>query len=271
MIVDTRPSWWSRQGVWWLVVVLFVGAWAVSLRDWRNGERGGTAAADPQPAPVPQDPGPPIRRTGFESLFQPGAPVRVEGDPAVLAVREVGTLDLPSGRLIACDPFVLADFPDTEQPFQVAVPPGRYPVSISLTQPAGDTPLRLGTRVVAARLTIRPEPVTRWDLALRPGDDPTTLQPNEFFGFGVDTGTAAFLDAASIPALQRIGGPEGQLSEQMDDTGLEPGGWDVPDPVSGHNVIAFNSGLGDGAYPTWIGWTATNQPAVFVTDFLVVD
>jgi Protein of unknown function (DUF4241) len=43
-----------------------------------------------------------------------------------------------------------------------------------------------------------------WEPALRPGEDPATLQPDEFFGFGVDTGTGCFLDASAVPAMSRF-------------------------------------------------------------------
>jgi len=35
----------------------------------------------------------------------------------------------------------------------------------------------------------------------------------------------------------------------------------------GANIVAFMSGPGDGAYPTWIGYDAADRPACFVTDF----
>lgn len=45
---------------------------------------------------------------------------------------------------------------------------------------------------------------------------------------------------------------------------------EVVDPDSGTNLIAFASGWGDGAYPTWIGRTADGEVACFVADMLVL-
>jgi Protein of unknown function (DUF4241) len=203
---------------------------------------------------------PPLRRDGFERLFEPGREVRVYDGTARLEVRELGTLDLPTGRLVACDAYVQADDPDYEQPFAVTVPPGRYQAAVSLA----------GQLVAAARLTVRSDPVVRWELALQPGQDPDKLPPNHFYGFGTDAATAAYLDASSMEALHRVAsGPESELAKLSEAEPRGPG-WDLRDPVSGYNVIAFISGEGDGSYPTWIGWTKDDQPAMFVTDFYVV-
>lgn len=43
------------------------------------------------------------------------------------------------------------------------------------------------------------------------------------------------------------------------------------DPASGANVVAFSSGFGDGAYPTFVGLGSDGQPAVVITDFGVLD
>ena len=86
--------------------------------------------------------------------------------------------------------------------------PGRYPVTLSrarIGSPA-DPEIPAGLSLVAAaRLTIRDEPVTRWELALRPGQDPARLQPGGFwgfYGFGVDSGAGAFLDLSALAELR---------------------------------------------------------------------
>jgi hypothetical protein len=107
--------------------------------------------------------------------------------------------------------------------------------------------------------------------ALEPGGP---VGDREFFGFGVDAGTAAFLDAAALTAMiglvtdawvafvERHGG---NLYRQQQAKAAK-----VIDPTSGANLIAFESGWGDGAYPTWIGRTAAGEVACFVADMLVV-
>ncbi len=44
----------------------------------------------------------------------------------------------------------------------------------------------------------------------------------------------------------------------------------LTDPSSRATLVAFPSGWGDGAYPTWVGRAADGQSAAFVTDLNVV-
>jgi Protein of unknown function (DUF4241) len=127
-------------------------------------------------------------------------------------------------------------------------------------------------RVAAANLVVRQEPVVSWELALRPGEGPRLLGEGEFFSFGVDAGMAAFLDAAVLSAMVGLGTGgawETLVERYLEDLhGQQPA--EVIDPASGANLIAFESGWGDGAYPTWIGRTAAGEVACFVADMLVV-
>ncbi|MFC3450341.1 DUF4241 domain-containing protein [Amycolatopsis speibonae] len=212
----------------------------------------------------PSEPAPPLRRDGFDELFRTGREVRAGSEPAVVEVVELGDLDLPTGRLLGGDPTTINDLTRPPVPFLVRVPPGEYPVSVAKVRFAGAE----HRRVAAARLTIRPEPVLRWELALVKDEDPAKLGPDEFYGYGVDAGLGAFVDADAVPALCRLVGEdlEGPLIKALDG----PEAALVRDPVSGLNVAAFGSGWGDGSYPTWIGYAANGQVARFVTDFHVV-
>lgn len=177
------------------------------------------------------------------------------GHTVIVEVRPAGTLRMPSGWLIAADPAWI--HPD-HQPFTAAVAPGQYPVLLSLVRWA-DNPRH--QRVAAAKLAIRGDPVASWELALLPGQDPRTLPDQHFFGFGVDAGMACFFDAIAAPAMARHS-PTFVLG---DDTTGELG-----DPESGANLIAFHSGWGDGAYPTWIGRSASGDMVCFIADMLLL-
>jgi hypothetical protein len=166
-------------------------------------------------------------------------------------------LRLPSGRLVAADPGWLGT---RLEPFTVAVEPGAYPVTLAVVR-FEDEPAQ--QRVAAGRLTIYEGPVATWELALRPGKDPRLLGDDEFYGFGVDTGTACFHDAAVAATMAGI---DADALERL--RSQQP--VEVLDPGSGANLIAFESGWGDGSYPTWIGRTAAGQVACFVADMLVL-
>lgn len=72
---------------------------------------------------------------------------------------EAGLLRLPSGRLLAGDPF--ADAITDREAFTVGVPSGDHPVSIGWAEWAsGDT------MVTAVRVLIRDEQAATWEMAL---------------------------------------------------------------------------------------------------------
>lgn len=50
-------------------------------------------------------------------------------------------------------------------------------------------------------LQLSDRPAAQWELALRPGEQLADLPPGHFYGHGVDSGNACFVDAAAITAL----------------------------------------------------------------------
>lgn len=214
----------------------------------------------------------PMSARDYTWLFTPGSTFTYEesGTVGVLQVVDGGELSLPTGRVVACDPFVYLGSGDME-PFTVTVEPGRYRVEAAvatLTRPGeapSDAPHR---RVAAARLVVRDEPAATWELALLPDQDPAELGDDEFYGYGVDAGTGCFYDAAADDAFPECEGDEGPLWDAFENSDWA-GGPHVVTSGTGHDLVAFTSGWGDGAYPTWIGRTATGEVACFVTDFFV--
>ncbi|MFG1779794.1 DUF4241 domain-containing protein [Micromonospora sp. NPDC049048] len=192
-----------------------------------------------------------LRPHGIELLFTPGTQVEYHGRQLRLSAHHAGRLHLPSGRLIAADPSSLNL--DAE-PFDVTVPPGTYPVSVGLATFVDDPG---HTRVTAARLDISDRPAVRWELALRNGQDPLDLDYQEFFGFGVDTGMACYVDADSADRVT-------DLWRTLD--GLVEPRYRTTD--SG-DMVAWSSGWGDGAYPTWIGYDTSHAITCFITDMLL--
>ncbi|MFJ5533688.1 DUF4241 domain-containing protein [Streptomyces sp. NPDC093261] len=215
----------------------------------------------------------PMPARDYAWLFTPGSTFRYEsGTVGTIGVADGGELWLPTGRVVACDPFVCLGQGDIE-PFTVSVAPGRYRVDAAvatLTQPdeppSGDPHLR----VAAARLVIRDEPTAGWELALLPGQDTGALGEDEFYGYGVDAGTGCFYDAAADASFQGWGeGDEGPLWDAFENSDWAPGPHLVTAPDGGDTLAAFTSGWGDGCYPTWIGRTAAGEITCFVTDFFV--
>src|SRR5262245_50205591 len=111
--------------------------------------------------------------------------------------REIGQLVVTSGALAASDPFVSPDHP----PFTQAIPAGRYPVSVAIAC-FGEGEER-DERVAFARLALSHSPALTWTMALTEGQDPTALEDDGFFGYGVDAGTGCFMDPVAGQLLAK--------------------------------------------------------------------
>lgn len=228
----------------------------------------------------PWHPPRPRQPAHLDLLFRPGTRLEVSTSQAVegvggtvcVEVPQLGTLRMPSGALIACDPGYLQPAePDasdpatksythqqTRHPFTTTVPPGDYPVVMSRFRWLSGS----GPVVAAVKVWVGDGPVDSWEMALRAGEDIRVLPDGGFFGFGVDAGTGCFFDAAAAAALARQTGEFVLAPEESKE---------LADDASGANLIAFSSGWGDGSYPVWIGRTAAGDIACFVADMLTFD
>ncbi|MEU4341867.1 DUF4241 domain-containing protein [Nocardia sp. NPDC023852] len=195
----------------------------------------------------------PLRATGIEQLFTAGARRDTPDGPGVVELSDAGLLRIPSGRLVVADPGWI-----DEHSLTITVSPGEYPVTLSLMRVVDST--YLGSCVAAAKVTIVDTPAGEWEMAIRPDQDVGLLGEGQFYGVGVDTGIAAFVDAT-----------RGSVSEaDLDDLAerLESrSAVELTGPAGGPNLIAFHAGWGDGSYPAWIGRTEDGQVSCVVIDF----
>ncbi|MFJ3405313.1 DUF4241 domain-containing protein [Promicromonospora sp. NPDC090134] len=215
----------------------------------------------PPPLPVNDDgdrwaPGHPLRPGDLEAMFTPGARARESGDPVEIKVVDAGEVSLPSGRLLATDPgYLTRDLRPDEGPLAARVAPGSYPVELSIAQYLEND---WGT-VAGARVVVSDEPVVSWELGLREGESEADLRDEEFFGFGVDTGTASFTDVEAIPA---VADAAQEVLGSLDD------GYRT---VDDGDLVMWHAGYGDGSYPVWVGRDSDGAVAAFVADMLILD
>ena len=207
----------------------------------------------------------PARPSDFDPMFRAGTRYAwPDGTHSVIEVHAVGELKLPTGRLIAQDPRWEHR---KVAPFTVPVLPGHYPVVVSISRwdqsPTRGTasPLRL---VNAAKLVVADQPVTSWELALLPGQDLAALDQGEFFGFGVDSGTGCFIDAAGGHHLRQLR-QDREWTQAITAIGAR-GAIDIPTTDPDLNIIIFKCGMGDGSYPVWIARAASQDPVCFLAD-----
>lgn len=196
----------------------------------------------------------PAKPVGLEALFAAGTRIR-NGQGDLFEVREprtVGRLRSATGRIVAADPVTVdLEGDQAAKPYTVTLAPGEYPVETALIRSAG----REVDVVAAARLRVSEAPVATWELALRPGQDERLLGASEFFGFVVDSGTAAFMDASAIEALAAY--------QDADDADAAEA--TIPGD-GGAELLTFSSGKGDGSYPVWVGRDAAGAVVCLVAD-----
>jgi len=189
------------------------------------------------------------------------------GEPVQFRTVEIGRVVVTTGHLAVGDPFI-----DPEQhPFTQKVPNGEHPVSLAVARFKS-----LDERVAFARVKLSDEPAVRWEMALCAGQDAATLKPKQFFGFGVDSGTGAFMDPRAGELLaQKMDEDEDYFElmvEQMQETYDYTRSWlDCrPYPEYAENVVCFSTGWGDGTYPSFFGFSADGSPCELLTDCLLL-
>ena len=240
-----------------IAIVLATALLAVLPRPARRA-----VADDPSATPAP----PRMATAELYTMFSDPSPARSVDMPVTLSVDEAGVVVLPSDRLVASDAFLIGALP-----FTFDVPAGRHAVSVLRADFAdGDR------RIAAAMVRFGVGDPARWELALVEGQDPATLGPDEIFGYGVDSGTGAFTSPEAAAALDA----EADYTTYSDALLAAMPGKTLADPLTANvvvddtthaNVVAFASGFGDGAYPSYAGYDRDGQLVVVLTDFGILD
>ncbi|MFG3642562.1 DUF4241 domain-containing protein [Micromonospora sp. NPDC047762] len=185
----------------------------------------------------------------------------------VIKAHPAGTVTLPSGQVVGCDPLIA---PDTAAPFTVTVTPGRYRLAawVATIHQSGSGSQ---DRTAALQLVVRDRPTVRWELALTDGQEPVDLGADGFFGYPVDAGVGTLAEVVAVRALARW--EVDPVDEVFIPAQVPPAPAAVDaivDEATGANVIIVSSGWGDGIYPTFIGFGADGEVTSYVTDFLVI-
>jgi hypothetical protein len=206
-----------------------------------------------------------------------------EGKVLVLSLLDCGWLLMPTGRLVACDPFVFLQKGNNPH---VPVPPGRYRAVVTLADVSGcgdgshmreayatlildEAAMEVNRRIITPSADGSPPP-------------PEMTNGDEYWGFPVDAGTACFVDDGAVEAAMPNSGWYEDLFEngkpdswfaRMDDPGhIREGIANIALPLakSGENIVIFHSGWGDGFYPVVGGYDASDRLIRVHIDFAVV-
>ncbi|MBS1663829.1 MAG: DUF4241 domain-containing protein [Bacteroidetes bacterium] len=186
-----------------------------------------------------------------------------DNPPEGATIIEVGDLTVPTGVLIACDPFQTC----TSPPFITEVPKGQFPVQLLL----------VNLRVAFARVLFSTKPATAWEPALTEWGGNTHM---------VDAGLSCFIDQSTSERFCRLlteykaAHPKGNYYEDIlnkefranaTPTSRSAGDWCLHQPFreKKDTIPMFASGLGDGQYTAWWG-TANNKPVTITIDFSII-
>ena len=179
---------------------------------------------------------------------------------------EIGTLKVPSGKIIACDP--LEDY--DRRPYDREIPKGEYP--IFLYRDADDNAIGL------VKMKISDKKPVNWEMALLKGQDISKLAPNSYFGFYVNNEIACFMDAITADLyIECMAVVEEQLQDDFisyyDNVLADE--FEKNDRIyvnhrpsadSQLNVMMFSSGW-DGCFASYWGLDANGEICCLITDF----
>ena len=204
-------------------------------------------------------------------------------DKYQLTTVDCGSLNVPSGRLICCDPF--ADMDTTGNPY-TEIPKGSYPVVVTLADVSENLD---GSHIREAYASLILGDVKneciRKPLKVITNDDTSgeKIEEGEYSGFGVDAGTACFVDAESLVEGMPNSSEwyEGLFENDKDDSWfnqmdnpnlIREGIANIKLPLSKYdnNLILFHSGWGDGFYPIIGGYDSSDNLVAVHIDFFVV-
>jgi hypothetical protein len=176
----------------------------------------------------------------------------------------IGNLRVNNGRIIACDPFLYNHNP----PFEKKFPIGNFPVQLAVAKINDDE------RVGFARIKFSDQEPVAWTMAASEGQDLSTLQQDEIFGYGVDAGTGAFMDAPAGDELFKFLTEKDNnfqvLIVEMEKNYKHTWDWLLWERRD-LNVAMFKSGWGDGFYASYIGGDIQGNICRLVTDFSIID
>lgn len=189
--------------------------------------------------------------------------------PDNISIREqaLGKINLPTGKIVANDP--VCNF--QKDPFERTVAPGQYPVMLYIADIESDQ------RVAFAEIRFTEELPADFELATIAGDDVSRLDDDDFFGYGVDSGTGGFMDEIVCGELEKLHNQADDYIFKPLDDALEESyvpTYSVANillPDNTQNVVAFSSGFGDGTYPSFWGFDKNGELCSLITDFLVID
>lgn len=186
---------------------------------------------------------------------------------------QVGDLVINSGKLIACDPLITHDM----KAFKTQFPLGKFPVTIHKE--------RETNCIAYVEIRFNTNPVVDWQLATTEGQNVDDLAEGETFGYPVESGMGAWMDAL---AQEELNGLEQHLyrrkgsdfmgiyEEFFHDHFFDANGaidqfaFLKPNEEKEDNLFAFETGYGEGFYASYVGFDKDHQPVKIINEFIEI-
>lgn len=184
------------------------------------------------------------------TAFEYGHRFETVGGTIEMRCRDIGSLVLPTGRIVACDP----QFDLVQTPFSVSVDPDEYPVFLALT----DLP-----EIALLMVQFAEGEPRRWE----------RTKPEHF---SVDSGSACLMDDKLARMLIRSAERdrfERHWKRVTDEMEENDGLWGnvCLHPESRANMIAFRAMGGDGTFCSYLGYSGDDELICLVTDFFLTE
>lgn len=197
----------------------------------------------------------------------------------------LGKISVPSGDLVVCDLFVGDISEEYLSPYFRTTPTGEFPVTVSVVLSEDDSP-----RYAAVKLIFTGNEAVKYEEALIGNEEIDSLEEGEYFGFIVDSGLAAILDAESAKAYSsflnnwQIQNPTKNIYDNYfadlfeESCRMNPkyqrsaGDWlNWTIPGTELKVLIIQTGFGDGVYPVFWGFDKDGQICNLIIQFIDID
>lgn len=187
---------------------------------------------------------------------------------------ELGTLTVPTGKLITTDVLYLLDW---KHPTLVkTIPPGNYPIHVfgaTFTNFYDSRPSLSNIndwRPAFLQMTINQNSVEHWEIAEFNYEG---VKFHDFMtkdGYGVDSGTGGIIDIEALDALHRNFDDPDVFACEYEEKLSKDRYWKAILPIESEKTLNFalsSSGFGDGTYFSYWGFDADGSISKLVTDF----
>lgn len=180
-----------------------------------------------------------------------------------------GKLPVPSGQIVACDPYFCA----SAAPFLRRVPPGDYLVQLKIVALA-----EWGARIALARVVFD-------DTKKASRVEAAVMEDTGDSFYFVDSGVGSFMDELTRSEFSKVLSehyrlnPSGNYYHDVLAAEFRSNAFDSKDPHdlgrwnfhhlpnSGLGIAMFSAGLGDGSYGSFWGLSETGDVLTLTTDF----